>query len=98
MLGGRGRLVLDAREGFEFSGSPRGPWSEPAKKKGQHGYAPIRESIRAGLVISGPGVARGSLGVVPMTSIAPTVARHLGIELSPLAAEPLDLRSARKAE
>ncbi len=97
-LGGLGRLVLDAREGFEFSGSPRGPWSEPAKKKGQHGYAPIRESIRAGLVISGPGVARGSLGVVPMTSIAPTVARHLGIELSPLAAEPLDLRSARKAE
>lgn len=92
-LGGAGELVLDARDGFEFAGAPRGAWTEPARKKGQHGYAPLRESIRAGLVIAGPGVAQGSLGVVPMTSIAPTVARHLGLELSPLAGAPLDLRS-----
>lgn len=97
-LGGAGELVLDARDGFEFSGAPRGAWSVPARKKGQHGYAPLRESIRAGLVIAGPGVRRGSLGVVPMTSIAPTVARHLGIELSPLAGAPLDIQSTRKPE
>jgi len=90
-LGGSGRLVLDAREGFEFSGSPRGEWKEPSRKKAHHGYAPLRDSILAGLVIAGPGVARGNLGVVPMTSIAPTIARHLGIELSPLAGKPLDL-------
>jgi len=90
-LGGSGRLVLDAREGFEFSGSPRGEWKEPSRKKAHHGYAPLRDSILAGFVIAGPGVARGNLGVVPMTSIAPTIARHLGIELSPLAGKPLDL-------
>ncbi|MCM2313998.1 MAG: alkaline phosphatase family protein [Thermoanaerobaculia bacterium] len=97
-LGGAGELVLDARDGFEFSGASRGAWSEGAQTRGQHGYAPLRESIRAGFVIAGPGVRKGSLGVVPMTSIAPTVARHLGIELSPLAGAPLDIQSPRRAE
>jgi predicted AlkP superfamily pyrophosphatase or phosphodiesterase len=90
-LGGTGSLVLDARDGFEFSGSPRGEWKEPSRRKANHGYAPLRDSIRAGLVIAGPGVAPGNLGVVPMTSIAPTIARHLGIELSPLAGKPIEL-------
>ncbi|MFA6954787.1 MAG: ectonucleotide pyrophosphatase/phosphodiesterase [Thermoanaerobaculia bacterium] len=94
--GGTGRLVLDAREGFEFNGSPRGEWKEPSRKKAHHGYAPLRDSIRAGLVIAGPGVAPGNLGVVSMTSIAPTIARHLGIELSPLAGKPLDLSAVGK--
>ncbi|MGK2859275.1 MAG: alkaline phosphatase family protein [Thermoanaerobaculia bacterium] len=97
-LGGAGELVLDARDGFDFSGSPRGAWSGPSRRKGQHGYAPLRPSIRAGLVIAGPGVAKGPLGIVPMTSVAPTVARHLGVELSPMAGTPLDLRPPRKAE
>jgi predicted AlkP superfamily pyrophosphatase or phosphodiesterase len=97
-LGGAGHLVLDARDGFTFSGSPRGAWSEPTDRKGQHGHAPLRDSIRAGLVLAGPGVSHGSLGVVPMTSIAPTIARHLGLELSPRAEDPLDLDGARARE
>ena len=41
--------------------------------------------------MAGPGLTRaGRLGTVPMIRIAPTLARYLGVELSPLAAEPLD--------
>lgn len=90
-LGGVGALALDARDGFEFGMSARGGWSEPSRSKAQHGYAPLRDSIRAGLVIAGPGVGHRSLGVVAMTSVAPTIARHLRVELSPLAATPIDL-------
>jgi predicted AlkP superfamily pyrophosphatase or phosphodiesterase len=85
-------LVLNAREGFTFSGSLRGEWSGPATTKGTHGYVPNRDEMHAALVLAGPGLRqRGDLGTVPMTAVAPTIARYLGLELSPGADEPLPL-------
>jgi len=58
---------------------------------GGHGFDPRRPELHASLIVSGPNVGGlGSLGVVPMTRIAPTVARWLGVGLSPLADQPLE--------
>jgi predicted AlkP superfamily pyrophosphatase or phosphodiesterase len=83
-------LVLSAREGFTFTDAASGDFLAPATVKGTHGYAPDREELRASLIMSGPGIAsRGDIGVVPMTSVAPTLARVLGIALDPAAGKPL---------
>jgi len=83
-------LALDAREGFYFEiGSAA--WNTPAKDRAAHGYAPVRPGLEAALVVAGRGLTRkGDLGTVPMTRIAPTLARYLGVQLAPQAAEPLD--------
>ena len=58
---------------------------------GGHGFDPRRPELHASLIVSGPNAqGRGNLGVVRMTQIAPTVARWLGVGLSPLADQPLD--------
>ena len=83
-------LVLNAREGFSFSGAVLGDWSSPSTSKGTHGYAPNRDELHASLLLSGPGLRqRGNLGTVRMTAIAPTLARYLGVELAPQADAPL---------
>jgi predicted AlkP superfamily pyrophosphatase or phosphodiesterase len=83
-------LVLEAREGFSFSGGARGEWSVPSKKKGDHGYCPDRPELFASLVLAGPGLARtGDLGIVHMTAVGPTLARYLGLSLAPEADAPL---------
>ncbi len=89
-------LVLDARAGFAFE-TGSATWSTPSKHVADHGFAPVRPELEAALIVAGPGLTRtGSLGTVAMIRIAPTLARWLGVELSPRAAEPLDwLRPAR---
>jgi predicted AlkP superfamily pyrophosphatase or phosphodiesterase len=83
-------LVLNARERFYFQNAATEEWLAPATSKGGHGYVPDRDELHASLILAGPGSARrGDLGVVPMTRIAPTLARALGIELSPQADQPL---------
>lgn len=83
-------LLLNAREGFVFQNSAQGRWIEPTTSKGTHGYVPDRDEMHASLILSGAGSARrGDLGVVPMTRIAPTLARALGLELGPEADQPL---------
>lgn len=83
-------LALDARQGFSFEiGAAQ--WSTPGRQRANHGFAPVRPELEAALLVAGPGLTRaGRLGTVPMIRIAPTLARYLGVELSPLAAEPLD--------
>jgi predicted AlkP superfamily pyrophosphatase or phosphodiesterase len=90
-------LVLDARSGFYFTADASGPWSAPAAQsvRGYHGHAPDRPEMQAALLMAGSGVmARGDLGVVPMTSIAPTLARYLGLSLAPEASPPLPVLAA----
>lgn len=83
-------LVLNAREGFVFQNGATGEWIAPSTSRGTHGYVPNRDEMHASLILAGPGNARrGDLGVVPMTRIAPTLARVLGIELGPQADQPL---------
>lgn len=95
-LGGSSKLVLDAKEGFSFSGSVTGSWIEPSEQKGTHGYAPDRPELYASLIISGPLSRRGSLGIVRMTQIAATVARFLGVPAPAGAAAGLDLDVVRE--
>ena len=65
----------------------------PAATRGGHGFDPARPEMKASLVMVGPDVPRvGDLGVVPMTRIAPTLARWFGVQLSPDADAPLDLK------
>jgi predicted AlkP superfamily pyrophosphatase or phosphodiesterase len=82
-------LVLDADAGFSFSGAPTGEYLGPSRHAGTHGYGPDREEMQAALVMAAPGVRHGDLGMVRMTTIAPTVARFLGMTLGPQADEPL---------
>ena len=83
-------LALDAREGFSFE-LGTATWATPAKKRSNHGHAPVRPELEAAMIAAGPGLARsGNLGTVPMTRIAPTLARYLGVTLSELAAAPMD--------
>jgi predicted AlkP superfamily pyrophosphatase or phosphodiesterase len=83
-------LVLNAREGFSFSGGIQGEWSSPSTSKGTHGYAPNRDEMHASLLLGGPGLRqKGNLGTVRMTAIAPTLARYLGLEPGPQADAPL---------
>jgi predicted AlkP superfamily pyrophosphatase or phosphodiesterase len=84
------QLLLNAREGFSFSRAAAGEWISTPSYKGAHGHVPNRDELHATLILSGPGFARkGDLGIVPMTRIAPTLARALGITLSPEADRPL---------
>ncbi len=94
-MGGDALLALDARPGFSFTGSAAGEWLGESKFRGTHGHAPDRPELRASLIWAGPGLdRRGSLGLVPMTAIAPTVARWLGLTLAPEAAQALPLTPA----
>lgn len=93
-LGGaaEGQFVLDAREGFYFSGALDGEWSSPSTSRGTHGFAPDRLEMQASFLVTAPGLDRkGELGVVKMTAIAPTLARYLGVTLGPEADAPLPL-------
>jgi predicted AlkP superfamily pyrophosphatase or phosphodiesterase len=63
---------------------------KPARKKGGHGFDPSNPELLASLILNGPGVkARGDIGIVRMTQIAPTLARLLGVRLSDQADSPL---------
>lgn len=59
--------------------------------KGGHGFDPTIPNMEASLIVSGPGLkGQGNLGVVRMTQVAPTLARLLGVSLSPQADQPLE--------
>ena len=70
------------------------PSSNRRPRRGGHGFAADRPALHASFILTGPSVRqRGSLGVIRMTRIAPTLARILGVSLSPAAAEPLPIAS-----
>jgi predicted AlkP superfamily pyrophosphatase or phosphodiesterase len=80
---------LDVVDGF-YTGGGNDVLVKPSTSKGGHGFAPDRPALHASLILAGPTIQRrGSLGVVRMTQVAPTLARILGVSLSPDAAKPL---------
>ena len=86
---------LDVIDGF-YTGSGHDVVIKRATSKGGHGFFfdPERPPLHASLILNGSAVrTRGSLGVVKMTQIAPTLASILGVGLSPSAARPLNLGS-----
>jgi predicted AlkP superfamily pyrophosphatase or phosphodiesterase len=64
---------------------------KPSTSRGGHGFDPERPELHASLILAGPMVQkRGSLGIVKMTQIGPTLASILDVTLSPVADRPLD--------
>ena len=84
---------LDVVDGF-YTGVGTDAVVKPTATRGGHGFAADRPALHASFILTGPSVRqRGSLGVFRMTRIAPTLARILGVSLSPAAAEPLSIGS-----
>jgi predicted AlkP superfamily pyrophosphatase or phosphodiesterase len=88
-------LALDAESGYSFTDGVGDVAVAPSTQKGQHGHAPDRPELNASLILRAPGLQPRDLGLVPMTRIAPTVARYLGLTLSPEAGPALDVLPAR---
>lgn len=82
---------LDVVDGF-YTGGGHDVLVKPTTSKGGHGFAPDRVALHSSLIMAGPAVhRRGSLGVVQMVQIAPTLARVLDVSLAPDAGQPIPL-------
>jgi predicted AlkP superfamily pyrophosphatase or phosphodiesterase len=85
---------LDVVDGF-YTGGGHDVVVKASSSKGGHGFAPDRQALHASFVMTGPSVqTRGSLGVMRMTSVAPTLAAILGVRLPSQTSSALSL-SAR---
>ncbi len=82
---------IDMVDGF-YTAAGHDVLVKPSVSRGGHGFDPERPALHASFVLAGPSVAaRGSLGVIRMTRIAPTLAAILGVGLSPSADRPIPL-------
>jgi predicted AlkP superfamily pyrophosphatase or phosphodiesterase len=80
---------LDVVDGF-YTGEGHDALVKPSTNKGGHGFDPDRPALHASFILTGPTVQkRGSVGVIRMTQIAPTLAAILEVGLSPAADRPL---------
>lgn len=86
---------LDVVDGF-YTGSGHDVLVKAASSKGGHGFAPDRPALHSALVMAGAAVARrGSLGIVKMTQIAPTLAGIVDVRLAADAGAPLTIAASR---
>lgn len=89
---------LDVVDGF-YTANGTDRLTVPAGSKGGHGFDPTRPALHASLIAAGPAITRrGSLGTIRMTQVAPTIARILGVGLSPEADRPLETGGNTKNE
>ena len=73
-----------------YTGMGHDAVSVPTRNKGGHGFDPNLPALHASFIIAGPHAAPGAnLGIVRMSQIGPTVARLLGLSLSPQADQPI---------
>ena len=86
---------IDMADGF-YTANAHDTLRKPTMSKGGHGFSPDRQALHASLILAGPAVRRrGSLGVVTLTQIAPTLAGILGVALDARAAAPIPLAAQR---
>ena len=79
-----------------YSGPGHDVLVKASSNQGGHGFAPDRAALHSAFVMGGPAVQRrGSVGVIRMTQIAPTLAGILDVSLAPDAGAPLDLKASR---
>jgi predicted AlkP superfamily pyrophosphatase or phosphodiesterase len=84
-------LAFDVVDGFYTGGGTNALLGTPPDKGG-HGFDPTRPALHASFIGRGPAFTRrGSIGIVRMTQIAPTLARILGVGLAPQADTGLDV-------
>jgi predicted AlkP superfamily pyrophosphatase or phosphodiesterase len=84
------QLALEAPDGVSFgrgaSGEAVGKLRAPA---GTHGYLPFRKAMEASFIAWGPRIKKGiDLHHIPMTVVAPTVLKDLGIDDPSLGEQP----------
>jgi predicted AlkP superfamily pyrophosphatase or phosphodiesterase len=80
---------VDFKPGYEMSQNPAAPPVGPGTVKGTHGYFPSHPEMRATFMLSGPGIAKTSLGEIDMRDIAPTLAKVLKVSLPQADGKPL---------
>ncbi|MDY7526250.1 ectonucleotide pyrophosphatase/phosphodiesterase [Sphingomonas sp. 10B4] len=78
------------KAGYAAGNTTTGPLITPAKNRGQHGGSPDDPGLRSMFIAQGAGVPkRGSLGIVDMRAIAPTVAKMLDVPMPSAPEAPL---------
>ncbi|HEX7136547.1 MAG TPA: alkaline phosphatase family protein, partial [Vicinamibacterales bacterium] len=91
----RASFGIDMRDGFYSSAGHRALLTKTSTKGG-HGFGASRPDLYASLVMRGQDVRRtGSLGVVRMSQIGPTIASWFQVALSPASDTALDLPRAQ---
>jgi predicted AlkP superfamily pyrophosphatase or phosphodiesterase len=82
---GVGDLLLEARPGFCFADEAQGEEIVCAPRyRGSHGHLPTHADNGAFFLAAGPGIARGAtLASIRSRDVAPTLARVLGVALTP---------------
>jgi predicted AlkP superfamily pyrophosphatase or phosphodiesterase len=71
---------VDMKTNFAIGSAMTGPLTAAVKPRGTHGFAPTHTELDASFFIAGPGIQNGlDLGSIDMRSIAPTLAKVLGI-------------------
>jgi len=86
-------LVLVAKDGYGFGGSPLGEQLVIDSKGtlGTHGFLSTNPRMQATFIAQGPGIRSGvKLSVFENTCVAPTIAKLLGIELKSATGKPLE--------
>jgi len=82
-------LAVGAVQGFDFASGYSGDVFFPAGSLAGHGYDPRYASMKASLLMVGPGIAPGKLENARLIDIAPTVAQWLGLKLEKAEGKPL---------
>jgi predicted AlkP superfamily pyrophosphatase or phosphodiesterase len=88
----RASYWVDLKPGFVISSTMDGPVTRAVAVRGTHGYSPTHPEMRASFFMTGPGIQKGrDIGEIEMRSIAPTLARHLGVSLPSADLKPLPI-------
>ncbi len=83
---------IDMKPGFASGTALEGPQVRPSKQRGTHGYSPMHPELRTSFFIAGPGIPTGTdLGDIDMRSVAPTVAKIMGLTAWASDLKPLSL-------
>jgi hypothetical protein len=78
------------KPGFSIRSAMTGSLTREVPIRGTHGYAPTHPEMRASLFMAGPGIRKGaSLGEIEVRSLAPTLAKLLGLKFPTADLEPL---------
>lgn len=91
-------FAVTLKPGYSLGGALEGPVLRKIRPGGTHGYAPTQPDMLASFLISGEGIAANlDFGNIDMRSIAPTLARYLGVSLPTAELTYLDLNPPRQA-
>lgn len=75
-------FLVSLRTGYTFGYNSKGPLVADVSVGGMHGYLPDSPDMRASFFIAGRGIPAGrNLGLIDQRSIAPTLAKVLGVRI-----------------